>query len=106
MSKGAYQAACWTSKGGEGFTSWGEHNWRRNSAFGGSPGDPRPAVLERHGAVEHEAGQGRVRVDAEIAEPLELVAGAGRDAGDAPLEFAAGEHFERRRIEGGAAGGG
>src|SRR5262249_21858344 len=57
-------------------------------------------VSQRHGAVEHEPGGGRVlRVDGEVPEALELIALAGNGRGQARLEPAALEPLERSRVE-------
>ena len=53
---------------------------------------------QRHGAVEDQAAGGRIRVHAEIAEPLELEPRARRGALQARLDAAAGQHLQRIRV--------
>ena len=56
-------------------------------------------VLQRHRAVEHRRVRARVRIDAEIAQPLELEARAWRRLGERRLDLAADEPLERVRVE-------
>src|SRR6187455_95344 len=59
----------------------------------------RPAVLEGDGAVEHRTRGRGVGIDNEVAEALELEAGAGGHRGERWFELARFEHLERVRVE-------
>ena len=61
--------------------------------------DPGPGVFEGDRAVEDKATGSRIGVDAEVAEPFELVACPGGHARDARLELAACQHFERAGVQ-------
>src|SRR5687767_9054218 len=59
----------------------------------------RPRVLQRYRAVEHQLLRRRVRVDGEIAEPLELVARAGRRPSQTRLDLRTRHDLERVGVE-------
>src|SRR5262245_41867061 len=59
----------------------------------------RPAVLQRHGAIEDRRAASRIRINGEVALPLELVARAGGGRGQRRFDLAALQHFERMRIK-------
>src|SRR5438034_3723831 len=58
-----------------------------------------PRVLQRHRTVEDQLLPGRVRVDCEIPEALELIFLSGRHAGEARLDARGGYDFQRIGIE-------
>ncbi len=62
--------------------------------------DLGPGVAQRHGAVEDWLSGCGIGIDAEVAQAFELIAAARRAASrEAGLQFAAGQHFERIRIQ-------
>src|SRR5262249_30284789 len=76
-------------------TMTGSSSFRLASAFF----DLRPGILQGHGPVEYERARLGIGIDAEVSEPLELVAAAFGGSGEARFDFAAGEHFERFGIQ-------
>src|SRR5215510_3559579 len=58
-----------------------------------------PGVTQADRAIEHELVGGRVRVEAEVALPLELHGLAGPGRGQRRLDASISERFERIRIE-------
>ena len=72
--------------------------WRRLSSFPCSR-YLRPRVLQRDRPVEHRRTGARVGIHAEVAEPLELEARAGRGVRERRLDAAAGHPRERRGIQ-------
>src|SRR5437667_12870744 len=62
-------------------------------------GHLRPGIAQADRAVEHEPAGPRIRVAAEVTEPLELDRLRRIAAGENRLELAVGQHFERVRIE-------
>src|SRR5262245_9007659 len=63
------------------------------------PRDLGPAVAQRDGAIPDGRAGARVRVHAEVPEPLELHARAGRRGGEAGLEPGALHDLERTRVQ-------
>src|SRR5579863_2460366 len=61
--------------------------------------DLGPGVFQRDGAVENRLSQGRVEIDAEISQALELIAVARDGAGQRGLKLAVSQHLERIRVE-------
>src|SRR5262249_51198219 len=57
--------------------------------------DLRPLIAQGDGAIEDEACGPRIRIDSEVAEPLELIEGARGRMREAWFDLAAGQHLER-----------
>src|SRR5712691_486522 len=63
------------------------------------PADLRPGILQRRGAIEHQALGGRIEIDAKISEALELEAGRGGGAAHARLELRVRDDSKRFGIQ-------
>ena len=59
----------------------------------------RPGILQTHRAIEHELTVFRIEINAEIALPQELILAADRRIGQRRFDLAAGQHFQRTRIQ-------
>src|SRR5713101_102013 len=59
----------------------------------------RPSIAQRDSSVEYHFLRGCIRIHAEIAQPLELVAAARRRAAETRLQFAITHSFERVRVQ-------
>src|SRR5688572_10789318 len=70
-----------------------------NSRASASAGDSCPAVFQCDGSVEDRRARPRVRIDGEIALPLELESTGRRRLRERRFHLAPANHFERVRVE-------